>query len=96
MPTISNCGGINIVPSQVHKSHCLKLVNAVNFGRGDARVIEIDSTLDVPRLVVGFEAMNDTLVKGLDMCSEVGSKIFYMDMFEAIRDNMPREIVLEK
>jgi hypothetical protein len=46
-------------------------------------------------MYLAIEAMDDTLVIGLDMCSEIGCKVLHTNVLEIVRDNMPREIVLE-
>jgi len=56
----------------------------------------VDGTLDIFCSIVAFEATNDTLVVGLNMCSEIRCKVLYMNVSEIVRNNMPREVVLEK
>jgi hypothetical protein len=45
---------------------------------------------------VALEATDDTLVIGLNMCSEIGCKVLHTDVLEIVRDNMPGEVVLEE
>jgi hypothetical protein len=96
MPTIVNCGDIDVFPSQGRKMHGFELVNIVNFRWGDAQVITIDGTLDISCLIVAFEATDDTLVIGLDMHSEIGCEVLHANVFKIIRDNMPGEVVLKE
>ena len=55
-----------------------------------------DGVIDIFCSIVTFEATDDTLVIGLDMCSEIRCKVLHMNVSEIIRDNMSGEIVLEK
>jgi len=55
-----------------------------------------DGVIDIFCSIVTFEATDDTLVIGLDMCSEIRCKVLHTNVSEIIRDNMSGEIVLEK
>jgi len=45
---------------------------------------------------VALKATDDTLIKWLDMCSEISCKVFHTNVLEIIRDNMAEEVVLEE
>src|SRR5258706_16141518 len=46
--------------------------------------------------VMGFEATNNTLVIGVDVCSQVWFKVFDMNICESIWNDVSREIVLQE
>jgi hypothetical protein len=72
------------------------LVDLVDIARCDSFVISVNCPLNKTSAVVGFEAPDDPLVIGLDMCSEIWFEIFDADILKTLRDNMTREIVLQK
>jgi hypothetical protein len=63
---------------------------------GYSFVITINSTLDKPGTVMGFEATDDALIFGLDMRGKVWFKILDPNVLKVVRDNMAREVVLKK
>ena len=58
--------------------------------------MEIDSPMAKLGPVMTLEASDYALVKWLNMCSKIWLKVFNPDILEIRRNNMTREIVLEK
>jgi hypothetical protein len=96
MPAVLNGCCVDISPSKFCKSHCLQLVYLVDVCRGYAFIIAIDGSLDEPRMVVGFEAVNYALVFGLYVCSEIWLEALHSDILKVVRNNVARKIILQK
>jgi hypothetical protein len=94
MPAISNCYGIHLMSSKISKPHGLKLVDIVNFRRGDSSIIVVNCPLNVLCTVIGLEASDDALVHRLDMGCEIWFKIHDADILKTIGNTMAQEIVL--
>jgi len=56
----------------------------------------INSSLDVPCVVVSFKTMNDSCIHWLYMSSEIRPKVFDLDICKTFKTNMTSKIVLEQ
>jgi hypothetical protein len=93
MLAIPNGCGVNVLPHGVGKSHCIELIKLVNLRRGDIGFIVVNSTMNVFRTVTNLETLNNALVHGLDMCSEVWCKVLDFNVLNIVGNDVTREII---
>lgn len=72
----------------------LKLIDVIDFGRGNTCVIVVNCLLNVFCMVMGLEAPDYALVHRLDMGCEVWFKIHNMDVLKTVWNDMAQEIIL--
>jgi hypothetical protein len=68
--------------------HSLELVNIVDFRGCDFAIVASNKMQDIFCAVMSLEAVDDSLIQGLNVCCQICLKILNMSVLKAIRDDV--------